>query len=241
MSEGYQDSGVMFTSSSHRVIFMNETLQKMLKYPETELSALIGKPAFEILGLTNETYQQIIEQIISKKKVDKQALELYTQSGEAVNILIQGEANTDVSGGFAGFDYMFYATDVQVESVGADVEETNQDMIQEVIRYYFKRQLEGLDELMMLWGGQKFSLYLNNVVNKTAKQHGWTITMEGNKITVNPTMTHMEAYHGLLYKAAAYVMEVLGDTVVHKQVEHINDKTNLSTFDHIERDWVKHL
>lgn len=241
MSEGYQDSGVMFTSSSHRVIFMNETLQTMLKYPETELSNVIGKPAFEILGLTNEMYQQIIEQIISKKKIDKQALELHTQSGESLNVLLQGEANTDVGGGFAGFDYMFYATDVQVESAEADVEDIDQDMIHEVIRYYFKRQLEGLDELMMIWGGENFSLYLHNVVNKTAKQHKWAITMEGNKIIVNPTMAHMEAYHGLLYKAAAYAKEMLGDTIVHKQVEGINDKTNLSTFDHIERDWLSRL
>jgi PAS domain-containing protein len=242
MSEGYQDNGAMFTSSSHRVIFINETLQKMLKYPDTALSTMIGKPAFEILGLAHETYQQIIEQIGIEGKVNEQPLELYTQSGDILSVLLHGEANTDVGGGFAGIDYMFHPTEEQVVSSETEVDEVVPDnMIQEVMRYYFKRQLEGLDELMILWGGEKFSLYLHHVVNNTAQQHGWAVAMENNKIIVDTEMTLVEAYHGLLYKAAAYVKEALGDGIVHKQVEHINDKTNPSTFDYIERDWLKRL
>lgn len=245
MPEGYQDSGVMFASSSHRVIFINETLQKMLKYPETELSIMIGKQVFEILGITEETYLNIATEIGMQGKIDKQSLEVSTQSGKALSVLIQGEANIDVSGGFAGIDYMFYATEVieeQAEPIEADVDElVPNTVIQDAIRDYFMSQIEGLDKLMTVWGGEKFSLYLNNVVNSTAQQHGWAVTMESSKITVDPTMTQTEVYHGLLYKAAAYVKEALGDAIVHKQVEQINDKTDPNTFEHIERDWLKHL
>lgn len=232
-------TGVLFGNASHHVIFLNQALQTMLRYPESTLSVFIGKPVHEVLGIPQDQYQQVADQIISAGRVEELPVKVSSQSGDRLAFIIDAIMNKDNAGAFVGIDYTFRESDKALAETIASVE--GMDMAREVVRFYFKRQMEGLHQTMMLWGGNKFGNLLNDVVNSTAQRQQWPVTMQDNKIMDDPAGLRVESYHGLLFKAAAYVSKVLGESAMVKQVEKVNQKINPKTFDYIEADWHKRL
>jgi hypothetical protein len=234
-------TGVLFSNANHNVIFLNKTLQTMLKYPESAMSVLIGKPVHEILGISEEQYQQFARQVIAHGKVNELPVELQSHAGQTLTMLAEGITNKGVDGTFIGIDYSFReAVGIQT-TVSGTANAIPIELAHEVVRFYFKRQMEGLYQTMTNMGGNKLGNLLNEVVNTTAQRQQWNVSMTGNKITDDADSLTMDAYEGILYKAAAYVRKVLGETILTKQVEKVNQKTNPTTFDYIASDWHKKL
>lgn len=239
MSQSSPTTGVLFSSANHKVVFLNKTLQTMLKYPEAAVSLFIGKPVHEILGMPEKQYQEVATQVIEQGQVDEIEVELEGHSGHKLTAIAEGVMNKDMDGSFTGIDYTFRQTHAVPTEVAHSANRVSGDIAHEVLRFYFKRQLEGFHQTLTNMGGKKLGSMLNTVVNTTAENQQWNVTMDGDKIIDDAESLTLDSYRGLLFKAASYVSKVLGDSMMAKQVEKVNKKTNPKTFDFIEADWHK--
>lgn len=232
--------GLLFSNANHRVIFINKTLQAMLNFPEKAASHFIGEPAHKILGISEAQYKIIARQVLNAGNLNSIPLELTNQLGEKVQITARGVSHKDNKGELISIDYTFIDPDLSDVSSppGTDL---SVYLVHEVVRFYFKRQLEGLYSAMKNWGGNRLAELFNNIINGTAKTHNWDLSMDGDKITDNSDTMRFDSYYALLVTAAATVKKVLGDTVMSKQVETVNKKTNPMTFDYIDQDWYKKI
>lgn len=240
MTQDDRSNGLLFSNADHKVIFLNKTLQVMLNYPEKAVSHFIGEPAHKILGISHEQYKIIAKQVLSSGNLDSIALELTNQTGEKVQITARGVSNKDNKGELISIDYTFVSEDI-VQISASPRTALSVDLVHEVVRFYFKRQLEGLYSAMKNWGGNRLAELFNNIINGTAKTHNWDLSMDGEKIIDNSDTMRFDSYYALLVTAAATVKKVLGDTVMCKQVEKVNKKANPMTFDYIDQDWYKKI
>ena len=222
MSQNDNVQGLLFSNADHKVIFLNKTLQAMLDFPGQAVSHFIGEPVFKILGLTEEQYRNIAEKVVSSGEVDAMPLELTNQQGEKVQLVAKGVSNKDNKGELISIDYTFTSDDSALMQQSAT--SLSVDLAHEVFRFYFKRQLEGMYTAMKNWGGRKLGDLLNQVVNSTAQTYGWDVSMEGDKVSDDSDVMRFDVYHALLHKSAATVKKVLGATVMHKQIEKVNEK-----------------
>ncbi len=233
-------TGLLFSNADHKIIFLDKTLQAMLNFPEQAVSHFIGEPAFKILGLSEEQYRGIAEKVVNSGSLDAIPLELTNQQGEKVQIVAKGVSNTDNKGELISIDYIFTSEDATIISRSA-ANSLPVDLAHEVVRFYFKRQLEGLYSTMKNWGGNKLGELFNRVINNTAQTHGWDVSMDRDKVSDSSDAMRFDVYHALLNQAAATVKKVLGEAALHKQIEKVDKKANPMTFDYIDRDWYKKL
>lgn len=240
MSEMTQHSGVLFANANHHLIFLNKTLKQMLNLPDTPVSLFIGKPVHEILGMSVSEYESLATRIINLGRVDDLSVEIQSRSGEKLSVVAQGMINKDNNGKLVGIDYQFHMADAG-QIADTTIAPLSVDMAHEIVRFYFKRQMEGLYEVMMQWGGKQFGSLLNDVFNETARVQQWRISMADEKISDSDSLMRLDMYLGLLYKSASYVSKVLGTAVMQKQIKKVNDQTNPTTFDYIEKDWYTKL
>lgn len=239
MSQAMSIQGVLFSNEDHNIIFLNKTLQMMLDFPETSISTFVGEPAHSVLGLSSEAYHNLVQQIVTQGQLIDEPIELKKQNGESISTITAGVLNTDDKGKVISIDYTFQAVD---EALLTNVSDSlSVDLVQEVVRFYFKRQLEGFYDIMTKIGGKKLGMLLNDVVNTTAQQQNWKVQMDGNTITDDANILRLDTYHGLLNKAASTVKKVVGKSVMQKQVNKVNKKSNPMTFDYIDEDWHEKL
>jgi hypothetical protein len=241
MSQSLPVNGILFSNAKHQVIFLNKTLQMMLNYPESAITFFVGKPVHEILGIREDQYQTIAKQIIEQGQVENLPIELSDQSNQKLRVIAKGTLNKDNKGEMIGIDYTFYEELEGSNKVVGKASSIPSELAHEVVRFYFKRQLEGMYQVTTNIGGRKLGDLLNEVINTTAQQQQWNITMQGDKITDDPTSLTIESYEGLLFKVASYVSKVLGQSIMIKQVEKVNAKTNPMTFEFVAAHWYKQL
>jgi hypothetical protein len=233
--------GVAFADAQHRTIFADTRLQKMLNIPEADLGQFIGEPVHMLLGITSEAYNELTQAIQQAQQFSKDDLNLQNQSGDSLKVSVEWSVNKDANGNIMGLDFTFYQA-AQISVTSDDSESTlSSEMAEEVLRYYFKRQIEGLYKVMTQVGGARLWQYLETAINATAEKNRWDVIINGNSVIINTDKLPFDAYQGLLFKAASYASTAVGNRLVKKRIAEIDAQSNPKTFEYIQSNWFEKL
>jgi hypothetical protein len=231
--------GVLFADAQQRTIFVDTNLQKMLFISETDLGYFIGEPVHKLLGITTEIYNDLTRRLQKAQQVDMENLELRDQDGNLLTVSVDCTANRDASGNLMGIDLTINNTLQATDTVDNSISVISSKMAEELVRYYFKRQLEGLYEIMTHVGGKRLGQYLVKSINTTADQNGWNLEMSDSTIHIRSERLSFDAYQGLLFKAASYASTAIGSKIVGKRIAQVDERANPKTFDYIQQDWFQ--
>jgi len=233
--------GVVFADAQQRTIFVDTNLQKMLLISEAELGHFIGEPVHKLLGIAAETYNDITKQLQHSQQIDTESLELQDQEGNLLNVSVDFTVSRNIFGNLMGIDLIIYdifqATAITEDSVSV----ISSRIAEEVVRYYFKRQIEGLYEIMTHVGGKRLGQYLVTAINSTADQNGWDVEASDSTIHIRSDTLPFDAYQGLLFKAASYASTAIGRKIVSKRIAQIDKQANPKTFEYIQQNWFQQL
>lgn len=235
---GIQMIGTLFTDEHHSIIFIDKALQAQLGLTQESVGRILGMPVHSLFGFTMAQYQNFLDQYIKSDAQQEINLDLIGQDGNPIPSTVMGVLNIDSQSNLMGVDYRIKPN----SSFTAPIVSTLSDpLVNEILRFYFKRQMEVLYETATMWAGKRVGTYLNKVVNDTSQLNGWGVEMDANKITLSDDIQSVDIYLGLLAKAAVYMSSLIGERLVHKQIDAVNDNTNAMTFDYIDRNWFRTL
>ena len=230
------NQGVVFADHQHRTIFADNGLQKMLSIPKGRLEEFIGEPVHKLFGISSQTYNEIIKE--SQPKLDN--IELHDKSGKSVLVNLDYTVSKDAQDKLMGIDFTVRQSLGHVESDEA-LASIPDEMLEEVIRFYFKRQIESLFEVMSQIGGYGLWQYIEDAINESADKNGWAIAINGQDINIKTVSLPIDAYQGLLFKAATYSAKAIGKHLVKKVVDKVDQQSNSIVFEHIAKDWFEQL
>jgi hypothetical protein len=232
--------GVVFADNQHRTIFADSGLQNLLLISKESLADLIGEPVHKLFGISSEIYKEIVKepQKVQQSKID--SLELRDKSGNSVLVNLNYTVSKDAKGKLMGIDFTVYQA-MNIPTANASVATIPDEMIEEVIRFYFKRQVESLHEVMTQIGGRGLWQYIETAINTTAAENDWAIVVNGKDIVLKTATLPLDAYRGLLFKAASYAVSAIGKNLVKKRFDKVDEQSNPIIFEHIPKDWFDHL
>jgi len=237
MAEQHLSSGNIFTNEHHQIIFMDNVLQMFLGQTTGWVGKILGTPINELFGLTFSQYLELVNNYEVDGHINNISLDLIGEDGQGVSSLVTGVINRDDQNRQMGVDYHIEVISTSVAPV--NVQPVSDTIIDEVVRFYFKRQMETLYETTVMWGGIRLGDYLNKIINETSQQNNWHIVMDAEKVKIAGGAISLDTYIGLMAKASAYISSLIGSKLVHREIEAVNDKANPTTFEHIDRDWYK--
>lgn len=231
--------GALFTDNKHSIIFADNGLQSVLQVNATWLAGKLGKPVFDLFGFTITEYIEFLEQYVVDDRIAKTALDLQVGNGQVIPTVITGVVNTNAENDIMGIDYRVHATSTATAPINVNTMEDS--IVQEILCFYFKRQLEGLYQIATEWGGRQLGNYLNRVINETAAYNTWDIVMDANNISISVHNVAQGAYLGLMTKAGSYMSTCIGSKLVQRQIVAVNKEVNPTTFDYIDQNWSKNI
>lgn len=237
MVEQAVNSGNIFTNEHHQIIYIDKTLQVLLGQTQDWIGKTLGTPVNDLFGLSLSRYQELLRNYQADGRFDNVSLELVAEDGQRISSLVTGVINRDEQNRQMGVDYHIEV--IATSTAPLNVQAVSDTIIDEVVRFYFKRQMEALYETTVMWGGIRLGDYLNKIINETSQENNWHIVMTTEKISIEEGAISVDAYIGLMAKASAYISSLIGSQLVHREIEAVNDKTNATTFEHIDRDWYK--
>lgn len=230
--------GLMFTNSSHRVIFVDNQLRKLLNYEFGQLTNLLGKPVCEIFGMSESAYIDFLNQFKATHSDSAIPVIIYDALGQAHQLTTEVSITQDMHRKLLGVDYKFsHAQDIQ--AIADDDCINEKDFAQ--LCNYCEAQLLALYNLTEEWAGQKLSQYLVKLNQELAQEQNWDIEISRTKIQVGKNLKDNNVLLALLTKTAAYSKKLLGANSVIQRIESMNKSADVSVFKHIDRNWYQNL
>jgi len=229
-------TALLMTNMLGKVIFMDNQALRMLKRHQHEARHIIGKPMHEVLGCDPGVAQDIMQAISEAGGIDEIALEITDSQGKQWQVGCSALATRDDDGTFVGADItlrmMTEATNLEdISSIQKPADTREENYLQE----YFKVQVETLHTLLQQWAGKKVSRYLEDIINETGQRNVWPVSMDNGYITVQLKRSDTDIYQALLARAISYTAGIVGDKIVMKELQRINDKTNPVALQFVKR------
>ena len=224
---------LLFTDKEGEVIFANSFLLKLLGQPETEIRSTVGRPLREVLGLDAEVAETLMRDVCKVGHAYRQSLALRTKSGGSVSISCSGTGTFDDKGECVGADFTFLQLPINIRSTerttgGGEAFDTGERTL---LQMYFTSQLDGLRALVVRLGGLRLGVTLERILNETAGRNGWSFRMKDGRPEFTNTRLEPYIYSGLLAKAVAYAISVIGAGVVRKQMKAVDDQMGERSLD----------
>lgn len=235
MSELSTHTGHLFTNTEHSIIYISSELQNILGGDSIWSAKVIGTPINELFKLDTKQYKNFVDKYILGEISQEVPLDIWMPENQRISTTISGNLQTNPQNKMMGIDYQIKKSSKFDAPV--IIQEVDDELVLELKNFYLKRQLEGLYTFCIQWGGSQLGQYLNNVINQTAQDHGWGVEMFAEKVTLKNETLSADAHLALMIKAASYMSSTLGKTLVHKQINSVNEKTNENIFQYINRDW----
>jgi hypothetical protein len=230
--------GLMFTNSSHRVIFVDDKLRKILRYEFGQLTKILGMPACETFGMTEGDYLSFLAQFKLNQQGNEIEVRVYDALGHEHRLLTEVRITQDMHRKLLGVDYKFSHSQEKEASSNEAVISADDFAL---ICTYSEAQLLALYALTEEWAGQKLSQYLVTLNQEIAQNEAWDIEISRTSIRVGKNLRDSNILLALLTKTAAYSKKLLGATPVIQRIESINKTTSTSVFKHIDQNWYQNL
>jgi PAS domain-containing protein len=217
---------LLFTDKDGEVIFANSYLLKLLGRRETEVRSTVGRPIGEVLGLGEEEADSLMRDVRKIGHAYRQSLALRTASGTQVSLSCSGTATFDDKGECVGADFTFLQMPVSTRPMdGSDAGLERFDTGERtMLQMYVSSQLDGLRALVVRLGGLRLGETLERILNETSGRNGWPFRMKDGRPEFTNSRVEPYIYHGLLAKAVAYAVSVIGAGVVRKQMKAVDDQ-----------------
>lgn len=235
MSDLNTHSGHLFTNTEHSIIYVSDELPSLLGGDSIWLTKVIGTQIYDLFRLNLKQYKDFIDKYISSDLPQEIPIEIWMPENQRISTTISGNLQINPQNKLMGIDYQIKKS--SKFNAPVIIQEVDDELVLELKNFYLKRQLEGLHAFCIQWGGSQLGQYLNNVINQTAQDYGWSVEMLAEKVTLKNETLSADAHLALMVKAASYMSSTLGKNLVHKQIKSVNEKTNENIFQYIKRDW----
>jgi serine/threonine protein kinase len=217
---------LLFTDKDGEVIFTNSFMLKLLGRSEVEARSTVGRPLGEVLGLDNEEAEALMRDVCKVGHAYRQSLALKTKSGASVSLSCSGTGTFDDKGECVGADFTFLQLPSNIRSIDtvSGGEQSFDTGERTLLQMYATSQLDGLRALVIRLGGLRLGETLERILNETSARNQWPFRMKDGRPEFTNPRPEPYIYHGLLAKAVAYAVSVIGSGVVRKQMKAVDDQ-----------------
>jgi len=218
------NTALLMTNIIGQVIFLDQACLRLLRRRQSDARTIIGKSLAEVLGITRDEAEALLQQIGKSSRVDAQSLDIKDASGDVIKVLLGATVTRDDKGGFIGADITLRPLVGSIQPAGDST--PSADMLgsleETYLQAYFVRQLDALRQSLLLLGGPRLSRNLERIINETAERNVWPVSMSDGHITVDLHETDVDVYRALLAKGIAYGVELVGKKVVMKGLQGVD-------------------
>lgn len=221
-------AALLMTNMLGQVIFLDQPCLQLLKRHHNEARTIIGKPLHEVLGIPQKTAEQIVKDVSKSGKVEITRIEVKDTQDTTLAVAVNAVATYDDKRSFVGMDLTLtpIVTPSQVELIiEFPTVETKLDSTEETfLQTYFTAQVETLRSLLVQLGGNRLGRNLEAIINETAQRNVWPVSMQDARVQVQLKNTEADIYRALLAKAVAYAVSVVGQRIVAKEMQVVDDR-----------------
>ncbi len=225
---------LVFTDSHGRVISLRGPLLDLIQPDDP--GSLIGKPLYTVLGIDEESAQQLIEDTARQGSVSDWPLEIHLQPEESMAVQCASAAALDDKGAFIGADITL--RDQRAQPTGHDDSltihiqqtqaETPSEEDQDLLRLYAAVQFSALHVVLARMAGLRVAESLETTINKIAVKREWPLSISGDHLSARQDDIPAEIYHVLLSETIRFVANAIGRRTVVAQMravdEHMSDR-----------------
>lgn len=219
-------SPLLFVNNQGSVIYLNNTMLRMVKRFESDARTIAGKPLYEVLGIEQKITEQLIQDVTKIGHVSNRPLEIVDAAGEKINVMCSAAATYDEKGKPVGTDLNFqYIHSPSVPEVGSELDEDDFTTGERsYIQLYFNTQIDALRVLLLRLGGPKLGETLIRILNETAERNEWPIEVKEEEVEFGASEIEAYIFNALWAKGISYAIGVIGVNVVEKQVESVDEQ-----------------
>ncbi len=234
---------LLFTDVAGQVIFVNSQLLRLVSRPESDIRSVIGKPLYEVLGITPDAARGLVQDVARIGRLYNRGLDLRRGDGGPTTVLCTAEATYDEKGDCIGADLSLRAAkDSEIASFGWTPTPDRLDTGERsYLQLYFSSQVNALHVLLLRVGGPRLGKTLDRILNETSTRNDWPVQVNDGKVEVNVLKTETHVYHALLAKAVAYAVKVIGSKMVSRQMTLVDEQMGPVSIDLANRLGLREL
>jgi hypothetical protein len=233
---------LLFTDMQGQVIFVNSLLLKMVNRAESDARSVIGKPLHEVLGIGPDAARGLVQDVARIGRLYNRGLDLQGPDGAALPVLCTAEATYDEKGDCIGADLSLRAA---MDSAAVSLNWATPDRLdtseRTYLQLYFSSHVNALRVLLLRVGGPRLGQTLDRILNETSTRNGWPVQVTDGKVEVNALKAETHVYHGLLAKAVAYGVKVIGPKMVERQMKLVDEQMGQVSVDLATRMGLREL
>jgi hypothetical protein len=153
-------------------------------------------------------------------------LDVVDTKGAPLHIVCSGSATYDEKGACIGVDFTLRPAagpsgqllHLSTPTAIFDTEDKS------YLELYFSAQVDALRVLLVRLGGARLGSKLEMIVNETAQRNGWAVSMEDSQVVIDLLGLKPDVYRALLTKAVTYAVGVIGERLVKKQMQAVDEQ-----------------
>jgi len=215
------------TNMLGHVIFVDQQCLHLLKRRQHDARQLIGKPMENALGMDRKVAKKILQEINKRGEVNALEMQITDASGKKKPVLCSAVGTRDDDGKFVGADITLQPLTEATGSFDPAVDETKMDTQERsYLQTYFKVQMQALYAMLLQWAGRGVAANLEDIINETGQRNAWPVQMEDGKALVELRHTDIDVYQALQARGMAYAASIIGNNIVIKELEHVNQQTD---------------
>ena len=217
---------LLFIDMQGQVIFVNQSLLRLIEKRESEVRSVIGRPLNEVLGFEAAQTRALIQDVSRIGRVYDRPLRLPCSNGTHEQLLLTAEATYDEKGVCVGADLSLRsvseggAQGAFLSSGSASLDTGERIYLQ----LYFSSQFDALRVLLVRLGGARLGKTLDRIVNETSARSGWPVQINEGRLEIDALRVEPHVFQGLLAKTVAYVVTVIGPAMVRRQMQSVEDQ-----------------
>jgi serine/threonine-protein kinase len=224
---------LLFTDVQGQVIFVNGHLLRLVGRAEADIRSVIGKPLYDVLGISSDAARSLIQDVSRIGRLYNRSLTLQGRAGPPFPVLCTAEATYDEKGECIGADLSLRIA-AETGAAAAEWSETPDRLDtgeRTYLQLYFTSQVDALRVLVLRVGGPRLGQTLDRILSETAARNAWPVNVGDGRVEVETAKADPHVYHGLLAKAVAYAVKVIGKKMVKRQMELVDEQMGQRSVD----------
>jgi serine/threonine protein kinase len=218
------NTALLMTNMIGQVIFLDQPCLRLLKRRQNDARSIIGKPLSDVLGISREQTETLMQQIAKTGQVSQQSMDIKDSSGIVMSIWCSASATRDDKGAFVGADITLQPVLDSIRPASDSSQRRNVlDSTEETfLQTYFVKQMSALRNSLVQMGGPRIGRNLDRIVNETAERNVWAVNMSEGTIQVGMNQADVDNYRALLAKGMAYGVNLVGKKMVMKGMQSVD-------------------
>lgn len=227
--------GLVMTNMLGHVIFMDHPCMKMLKRHQREARMIIGKPLHEVLGISKTLTDDLLKQVGNEGRIERLEFDVHDAHGVEFPVSCHMVATRDDRGAFVGADITLRDISSALNphlTHDFETAEKRLDTTEETyLQNYFRAQMKALRDLAVQLGGPRVGRNMETIVNETAERNVWPLRMENGEVAIEIRSNDADIYRALLAKAVVYVVSLIGERMVLREMQAVEKKMDKRILD----------